>query len=227
MLLVRLGDNRAFTSMRALAEQLARDGKWRELAQLMLYARYHADTRTALRVAERITLHRSGAPLSYPRLLLKTLYPTPYSDLVMTEAKARDIDPLVMYALMRQESQFVPNARSHADARGLTQVIPSTGLGIAEQLGETSYDVEDLYLPHVSLRYGTYYLASNMPQFDRKLIPTLAAYNGGPGNAARWLDGSALRDPDLYLERVDIFETEEYLRIVYANYGFYRAAYQP
>jgi soluble lytic murein transglycosylase len=227
LLLVELGDDRAFTAMRALAERLAQEEAWRELARLVLYARYHADTRTALRVAERMTLHVGGDPFGYPRLLLKTLYPTPYSDLVTTEARVRDIDPLVMYALMRQESQFVPNARSHADARGLTQVIPSTGLGIAQQLGETNYDVEDLYLPHVSVRFGTYYLASNMPNYERKLLPTLAAYNGGPGNAARWLDGSALRDPDLYLERVDIRETEDYLRIVYTNYGFYRLIYAP
>jgi len=75
------------------------------------------------------------------------------------------------------------------------------------------------------VRYGVYYLASNLPQFDRKLLPTLAAYNGGPGNAARWLAGSALLDPDLYAERIDLFETEDYLGKVYTNYGFYKLAY--
>jgi soluble lytic murein transglycosylase len=214
-------------AFRALAELLAQQRCYEELARLVFYARYHADTRTALRVAERLSLQDTGNPLLWPSLLLKTLYPAPYGDLVVQEARTRDIDPLAMYALMRQESQFVPAARSWADARGLTQVIPSTGAGIADQLGDSTYKVEDLYLPHVSVRYGTYYLASNLPQFDRKLIPALAAYNGGPGNAARWLDGSALRDPDLYLERVDLSETENYLRIVYTNYGFYQAAFKP
>ena len=166
-----------------------------------------------------------GDPTKQPTLLLKTLYPVPYHDLVVEQAMARNIDPLVLYALMRQESQFVPDARSGADARGLAQIIPSTGQGIADQLGDTNYSVNDLYLPYVSIRYGTYYLTSNMPQFDRKLLPTLAAYNAGPGNAARWLQGSALLDPDLFSERVDLFETSDYLEVVYDNYGFYKLIY--
>ena len=104
-------------------------------------------------------------------------------------------------------------------------MIPSTGEGIAEQLGDSKFTSSDLYLPYVSVRYGTFYLASNLPQFDRKLFPTLAAYNGGPGNAARWLSGSALFDPDLYPERIDLFETEDYVERVYVNYGFYRLVY--
>ncbi len=225
LLKVGLRDD-AFRSFRALAERLSIDRDAAGLARLMIYARYHADTQTAMRIAERLsemdgTLDRT----KQPALLLKTLYPTPYQELVMGEATTRDIDPLVMYALMRQESQFVPQAHSHADARGLTQVIPSTGQGIADQLDDTSYSVEDLFLPHVSIRYGTYYMASNLQQFERKLLPALAAYNGGPGNAERWLAGSALIDPDLYIERIDLFETEDYLRKVYQNYGFYWLIY--
>jgi soluble lytic murein transglycosylase len=188
------------------------------------YLRYHADTFTSMLLAE--MLARGQERHDLPVLLLKTLYPTPYGGLVMGEARERDIDPLLMYALMRQESQFVPDALSHAEARGLAQVIPSTGQGIADALGDTGYTTEDLFLPHVSIRYGTYYLASNLPQFDRKVLPTLAAYNGGPGNAARWLQGSALFDPDLFIERVDLFETEDYLRRVYHNFGFYELLYR-
>jgi soluble lytic murein transglycosylase len=218
----------AHTAFRAIAEQMQEEGNTVGIAQLVIYLRYHARPLTALTIAETLEeMDPQGYPLDRPALLLKTLYPTPYGALVMEEAALRDLDPLVMYALMRQESQFVPDAHSHADARGLTQVIPSTGAGIAEQLGDTRYSVEDLFLPHVNIRYGTYYLAGNMPQFDRKLLPTLAAYNGGPGNAERWLSGSALIDPDLYTERIDFFETEHYLRLVYTNYGFYRQIYHP
>gem|GEM_PF-331244 len=228
MALLKLGyEDEAFQSFRALAERLQEGGDAQALAQLLLYARYHAGPRTALRVAERLTMLDGGDPTKRPRLLLKTLYPTPYGHLVVEEAKNRNVDPLIMYALLRQESQFVPGARSHADARGLAQVIPSTGEHIASQLGDSNFSVEDLYLPHVSVRYGTYYLATNLPQFDRKLIPALAAYNGGPGNAARWMAGSALLDPDLYTERIDFFETEDYVRRVQQNYSFYRYAYAP
>jgi soluble lytic murein transglycosylase len=225
--LLRLNYTReAFPAFRAVAERLQKEGDAVGLAQIVIYLRYHADPRTAMTIAEHLAaMDVGGNPLQWPKLLLKTLYPTPYAELVVDESKQRGIDPLVMYALMRQESQFVAAARSHADARGLTQVIPSTGGGIAEQLGDADFDASDLYLPHVSIRYGTYYLASNLPQFDGKLLPTLAAYNGGPGNAARWMDGSALIDPDLYRERIDLFETGDYLERVYTNYGFYRFLY--
>ncbi|MBF6613145.1 MAG: transglycosylase SLT domain-containing protein [Chloroflexi bacterium] len=226
--LLNLGySSEAYISFRALAERLRSSGDAADLAGLTLYLRYHADTRTAMRVAESLLAMWSGNPLKVPKLLLTTLYPTPYSGLVMAQSSTRDIDPLLVYALMRQESEFVPGARSSADALGLTQVVPSTGQGIADQLGDAAFSPDKLYLPYVSIRYGIYYLASNLPQFDRKLLPTLAAYNAGPGNAARWLSGSALIDPDLYIERVDLFETGDYLQRVYRNYGFYKQVYAP
>jgi soluble lytic murein transglycosylase len=224
--LLRLGfDNAGYTAMRAAAERMLERGEHEAVARIVAYLRYHADTFTSMQIAAMLAPQEGDAP-DLPPLLLKTLYPTPYGGLVVAETRERDIDPLLMYALIRQESQFVPNALSHAEARGLTQVIPSTGQGIADQLDDSGYNLEDLFLPHVSIRYGTYYLASNLPQFDRKILPTLAGYNGGPGNAARWLQGSALFDPDLFIERVDLFETEDYLRRVYRNYGFYSLLYR-
>jgi soluble lytic murein transglycosylase len=219
-------ETEANTAFRALADKLRNDGDASTLAALVIYLRYNASPYVAMRVATTLSSMYHGDPIKQPSLLLKTLYPTPYYDLVLNEAQQRDIDPLVLYALIRQESQFVPNALSGADARGLTQIIPSTGQGIAQQLGDTSYSVGDLDLPYINIRYGAYYLASSMPQFDRKLFPTLAAYNGGPGNAARWLQGSALVDPDLFLERVDLFETADYLQVVYDNYWFYKLTYE-
>ncbi|HEX8230818.1 MAG TPA: transglycosylase SLT domain-containing protein [Chloroflexia bacterium] len=217
----------AYSAYRILAERLRDRGDGALLAQLVIYLRYNSNANIAMRVSELLASLDHADPLKRPGLLLKIMYPTPFEGLVLQEATQRELDPLVMYALMRQESQFIPAARSHADARGLTQVIPSTGEGIAEQLGDTSFSASDLYLPYVNVRYGTYYFASNLPSFDRKLLPGFAAYNGGPGNADRWLDGSALIDPDLYIERIDLFETEDYLRKVYQNYGFYREIYAP
>lgn len=215
----------AYSTYRILAERLRDEGDGASLAQLLIYLRYNSNANIAMRVSELLAQMDAGDPLQRPALLLKIMHPTPFEELVLQESAQRELDPLVMYALMRQESQFIPGARSHADARGLTQVIPSTGEGIAQQLGDNGFSPGDLYLPYVNVRYGTYYLSSNLPTFDRKLLPGLAAYNGGPGNADRWLAGSALIDPDLYVERIDLFETEDYLRKVYQNYGFYRQIY--
>lgn len=221
-------DSEAYRSFRVLGEQLKDKSDASALAQLVIYLRYHASANTAMRVSELLAaMDKTGDPTRRPSLLLKTLYPTPYKELVLEAATKRDVAPSLLYALMKQESQFKADAVSGADARGLAQVIPSTGAAIAQQLGDSGFSANDLYLPYVAIRYGTYYLTSNLTQFNRKLLPVLAAYNGGPGNAERWLSGSALIDPDLYTERIDLFETQDYLRKVYANYGFYRLLYAP
>ena len=88
------------------------------------------------------------------------------------------------------------------------------------------YDSEDLYRPLVSLRLGTDYLASNQKQLDGDVYAALAAYNGGPGNAAAWKE-LAPNDPDLFLEVIRYQETRDYIRMIYEIYTIYRTLYSP
>ncbi len=148
-----------------------------------------------------------------------------YGDLIIPIAQDNDFHPLFVFSVVRQESLFSGLARSSAGASGLMQVIPSTGASIAEQLGwPSNYTASDLYRPYVSVRFGVDYLDSQRNYFEGDLYATLAAYNGGPGNAAVWKN-LAGDDPDLFLEIIRYEETRNYIRGVSENFAIYRRLY--
>ena len=165
-------------------------------------------------------------PAELPRALLKILYPLPFLDQVVPAAEERGIDPLLIYALMRQESLFVPWATSSANAKGLTQVIPSTAQDIARSLGLDSFDTEELYRPAVSIRFGAVYLGRQLEYLARNPAFALAAHNGGPGNALRWMGRDHHTDPDLFVENIDYTETALFVRLVLENYAYYQLLYR-
>ncbi len=151
-------------------------------------------------------------------------YPRAYQDLVLAASSEFNVDPCLVWAVMREESHFRPDALSWADARGLMQVIPSTGEWIAQRLGE-KYRGQALYEPEVSIRYGTWYLAHLTELFDGELAKVVAAYNGGPGSVNRWLNSPVYREP-ADLPGVATFpETREYIDKVLSSWLVYRWLY--
>lgn len=170
----------------------------------------------------------TAAPASAPPAALaiaRLAYPAPWADQVQYFADQYGVDPLLFYALMRQESAFNRRAGSSAGAFGLTQVIPSTAQEIARALGRTPFDFEDLARPAVAIQFGAYYLGAQLRYFAGNAYQALAAYNGGPGNAARWARPGGAADVDRFYEEVDYAETQLYLRIVLQNYAWYRYLY--
>jgi soluble lytic murein transglycosylase len=148
-----------------------------------------------------------------------------YSDLVLPEAQANEFDPLFLFSVIRQESLFEGFVSSNAGAHGLMQVIPSTGQQLANEIGwPIDFTAADLYRPAVSVKYGAYYLKKNRTYLNGNLYATLAAYNGGPGNALAWQE-LAGDDPDLYLESVRFEETRNYIRYIYEMYVVYKRLY--
>jgi soluble lytic murein transglycosylase len=148
-----------------------------------------------------------------------------YSDLVVPETAGEGLDPLFFYSMMRQESLFEGFVTSVAGARGLMQVIPSTGQQIADLTGwPPDFDADDLYRPYVSIRFGADYLAIQRNAFDNDMYKALAAYNAGPGNASYW-QGLAADDPDLYLEVITFAETRNHIRSIYELFTIYKNLY--
>jgi soluble lytic murein transglycosylase len=160
-----------------------------------------------------------------PAALQRLLYPTPYRALAEASARRYGVDPLLLQALVRQESLFSAMANSSAEARGLTQVIPATARSIAAALGNSSFQLRDLFRPNLSLDFGAYYLGEMLRLTKGDVWMALASYNGGYGNAVRWAGGEKPVDPDLFLENLDFPETRSYLEAVERNYRFYRALY--
>ncbi|MBL8078368.1 MAG: tetratricopeptide repeat protein [Anaerolineales bacterium] len=148
-----------------------------------------------------------------------------YSDLVLPNAQENGLDPLFLFSVIRQESLFEGFVNSNAGARGLMQIVPSTGAQIVSQVGwPVNYTEDDLYRPIVNVKFGSHYLATNLSYLNDDLYATLAAYNGGPGNASTWQE-LAGNDPDLYLESVRFEETRNYIRNIYEIYVIYKRLY--
>jgi soluble lytic murein transglycosylase len=160
-----------------------------------------------------------------PAYFSRIRYGLYYSDLVLPEAQRYGFDPLFFFSVMRQESFFEGFVSSSAGARGLMQVIPTTGAQIASELGKpVGYTDKDLYRPYVSVMFGSYYLSKNRTLLNGDLYATLAAYNGGPGNSLQWKQLSG-DDPDLFLESARFEETRNYIRNIYEIYTVYRRLY--
>ena len=149
-----------------------------------------------------------------------------YQDLILPVAYQRDIDPFLLFSLVRQESFFDGVAQSAVGARGLMQIMPETGQEIVTNMGwPPDYTEADLYRPVINIALGANYLARQRDFFDGDLYSALAAYNGGPGNALQW-SSIAQGDPDLFVELIRFTETRNYIMNIFENVQIYQKLYQ-
>jgi len=162
--------------------------------------------------------------LDAPPYIARLRFPAYYADLVQVEAARYGFDPLLMLALIRQESLFNTNAISSANARGLTQVIPSTGRYIADKLGMANFQETDLFRPYLGVAFGAFYLDEQLRLFDGSAATALAAYNAGPGRALDW-SRLAGGDVDALVLTITFDETRAYVERIYSHYAIYRALY--
>ncbi|HET89458.1 MAG TPA: outer membrane protein assembly factor BamD, partial [Chloroflexi bacterium] len=175
--------------------------------------------------ARLVSLSPEGDYLKVPPFVARLTHPTYYEELVLENGRQSGLDPLLVFALIRQESLFESLAASSASARGLMQVIPPTGAEIQAALNwPPDYQTADLYRPYVSLRFGTYYLAQQRDRFDDRIEVALAAYNGGPFRAARWVEAAGA-DPDMFLELITLSEPRLYIQRIKEHLAVYHALY--
>ncbi len=160
-----------------------------------------------------------------PDGILMLEYPVFFTDRLWDLGSEYAIDPLFVLSVMRQESRFDIKATSWADARGLMQVIPSTGSTIARELSISDFRTEDLYDPEISQLFGTY-LLSKLIRRTGSPYTALAAYNAGETPLSRWQDFPGAEDDMLlFTELVDYGETRRYIRKVMENYIRYSELY--
>jgi len=157
---------------------------------------------------------------------LGLLYPRAYAQAVEAEAAARKVDPFFVWAIMRRESAFRPDALSSANARGLLQLIPKTIQHIAQSLPEAEPDPDTLYAPAVNIRYATWYLAELLRRFEHPVLAA-AAYNASPEAVRRWVGNNGAMPLDLFVEMIPFKETRGYVKQVVADYHVYSALYGP
>ena len=169
-------------------------------------------------------LIRDGAPRT--KRLLRVVYPFPYRELVTREARERDIDPILLAALIRQESAFTPAIHSPAGAIGLMQVMPATGRELARSQGIRGFTSASLETAEINLHLGTrFWLDMEQRYGDGELPLVLSAYNAGPTRARRWRQLPEFEDLLRFTERIPFDETRGYVKNITRNIGLYQFLY--
>lgn len=152
------------------------------------------------------------------------LYPFPFRELIDNWSKKRQLNPLLVTALIRQESRFMPNIRSNANAVGLMQVIPETAKTVAKRLKLKNYTLDN---PNDNVNLGTWILEESHQNYKNNSLLAVASYNAGSGKVATWLDERQLSDPDEFIETIPYEETRDYVKQVFGNYWNYLRLYNP
>lgn len=154
-----------------------------------------------------------------------SLYPTPYRTAILRFAKARAVDPRLVLAVMREESQFKPRAKSPAAARGLLQLTLDTATKYAHRARVNDLTENQLYDPDVSIAIGSAYLAELNRLFPHLPEAVAASYNGGEDNVARWVKRAKQNDHGVFAAEVGFSETKTYVFKVMSSYRAYQQLY--
>jgi soluble lytic murein transglycosylase len=154
----------------------------------------------------------------------QTLYPFLYLKPIQTWSQERQLNPLLVTALIRQESRFEPNIRSSVGAIGLMQVMPDTGVWIAETIAFPTYNLDN---PDDNIRFGTWFLDYTHEEYSDNSLFAVASYNAGPGIVAEWIARFGFSDPDVFVEQIPYPETKGYIESVFGNYWNYLRLYNP
>jgi soluble lytic murein transglycosylase len=203
-----------------------RDGK--EQAQLLALdlARSEPSTFKALHLmkglaADYLSIPTDGASTRFWQML----FPLPWKDDVFRNAASRNLSPYDVAALIRQESEFNPNARSHANAYGLMQLLPGTGRMLGRQQGIAVTSASMLFNPSLNIELGTKYLRAQLDTWAGDWYRTLAAYNAGPSRVRQWTSGTNFHEPLEFVENIPFDETREYVQAVLRNADMYKELY--
>lgn len=152
------------------------------------------------------------------------IYPLAYWDAITQEARARGLDPYRVAAFIRQETVFDPRAVSHASAYGLMQLVMDTARRTAQRIGVAPpTSTEELFNPQLNIKLGTAYLRTQLDTYGR-VEYAAAAYNAGPGRAARW-KVELPSEIDEWAEAVPFKETRQYVQGIVRNTLQYQRLY--
>ncbi len=149
-------------------------------------------------------------------------FPMPLRETVVRRAGEIKLDPAFVYGLIRQESRFIMDARSHVGASGLMQVMPATAKWTAKKIGMTQFTPEQINDREVNVAIGTAYLKLVLDDFEGSMPMATAAYNAGPGRPRSWRNGPVL-EAAIWAENIPFNETRDYVKKVLSNTTNYAA----
>lgn len=143
-------------------------------------------------------------------------YPTKFENIVVKNAREYSLEPALVYAVIKTESNFDEKAKSKSNALGLMQILPTTANWIAKELN-IQFEESDLFVPEVNVRFGCFYLKYLYDKFGDSDV-VVAAYNAGETKVKDWLDENGKLD----VKKIDYPETKNYLKKVKGCYQIYK-----
>jgi soluble lytic murein transglycosylase len=200
-------------------------GQWGALAEAQIYQSFGENTR-ALQAMKRSKIPFFSIPVTnVPMAYWKMVFPRPYWEQMESDAQSHGLDPYLVAALIRQESEFNPVAVSRANAYGLMQLLPSVGKSLAKQEGEKRFNTNELLNPDENLRLGTLDLRKSIDRYNGQVEYALAAYNAGDTPVHQWITRGNFKDVAEWVESIPYTETREYVQGILRNREVYRAVY--
>ena len=158
-------------------------------------------------------------------VVLKQIYPTKYSEYVYLYAKEYEVDPLLVFAIIKAESNFDKDVVSSSQAIGLMQLMEATAEELARKLDIPFTDKSLLYNPELNIRLGTKYFSDLLKEYKQNTLMALTAYNAGKGNLKRWIDQGTLKEDGSDIENIPYKETNNYVRKIVRDYKIYQELY--
>jgi len=204
----------------ALAE-LRFAGRVSEIPEVLLGVAQALEQRGEIRSAWSLATSELQAQPRTPLGVWRLAYPRVWEDAVLDAAARQNIDPALLWAVMRQESAYDPDAVSYAGARGLMQFMPGTQRQMAESAGRV-YVPGDAFVPAASIDMGARYLRFLTDLYGERTDLVVMAYNAGPGAVNQWLDDPQIQDEDDMLRFAWYGETREYMTRVLLDRELYR-----
>lgn len=152
--------------------------------------------------------------------IMRIAYPQEYAEYVTKYAEEYEVDQLLIFAIIRAESDFNPQAKSHNNAKGLMQLMDKTAIELSKQAEI------DLYDPETNIRLGTYYFSQLLEKYNHQVGIALAAYNAGMGNVNNWIERGTIQADGSDLENIPYKETNMYVRRILNDYEMYQKLYE-
>ena len=156
---------------------------------------------------------------------LKKIYKLEYSEYVYKYSEENNLDPFLVFSIIKAESNFERNINSSSGAIGLMQLMESTAVEMANEIGEEVVVKEALYNPQINIKIGTSYYAYLVKRYDGNKELALAAYNAGMGNVDSWIKNEIIKEDGSDLENIPFKETNNYVRKIIRDYKIYQNLY--
>ena len=154
-------------------------------------------------------------------------FPRKYKDIVEQASSIYNVDPNLIYSIIKQESKFNKDALSKSGAKGLMQIMDATAQDMVKNVANIDGNNYDIYDPYTNIFLGTKYVSYLINHFDGNYYLAITAYNAGMGNIKSWLD-KPYNEYTTYFDVYDCIEyteTKNYLTSVIYNYDYYTKLY--